>query len=160
LGLMRLARPAAPKLTAWGGTLVLYGTVIGASDAMGQFVVREMVARTADRAQMVALFDRAENSTWSGLFFASGGISFLIGSVLLAVALWRSHALAPWVAVLFGGGLVANLVGWSSNSIAVIAGSALVLLVAGVPAAAAVASADAAEPRVTRHRSGDDLAVR
>jgi len=60
--------------------------------------------------------------------------------VVLAVALWRSRAVAPWVAGLFGGGLVVNLLGWTSNSIPVIAGSAVVLLVAAVPTAVALLS--------------------
>jgi hypothetical protein len=74
----------------------------------------------------------------SAPFFVTGGISFMVGAVLVAVALWRSRAVPAWSAALLGLSFVLNLFGWAGASSSLVAGSAAGMLVALVPAAAAL----------------------
>jgi hypothetical protein len=130
LGIMRLTRAGMPRLTLVGGALLGYGTIIAVGDVMSQLTTWQMVAGHADRAQMAALLDRTSNASGSALFFAPGGLAFLIGSILLTIALVRTRAVPVWVSVTFLLGIVAQLAGFSSSSIAVILASAVLSLVA------------------------------
>jgi hypothetical protein len=130
LGIMRLTRSSMPRLTLVGGAMVGYGTIIGVGDAMSQLVTSQMVTGNADRAQMAGLLDRFDNAGGAELFFGPGGLAFLVGSILLTVALVRSRAVPVWVSVAFLTGLVVQLVGFSSSSVAIIAASAAISLIA------------------------------
>jgi len=154
LGIMRLTRARTPRLTLLGGALLGYGTIIAVGDAMSQLTTWQMVTGHADRTQMAALLDRAANASGASLFFAPGGLAFLVGSILLTVALIRTHVVPVWVSVAFLLGIVAQLVGFTSNSVAIIAASAVLCLIAmvmlarrlwaGTPAEQTVASNDRA----------------
>jgi hypothetical protein len=132
LGIMRLTRAGMPRLTLVGGVLLGYGATIAVGDAMAQLTTSQMVSGHADRAQMAALLDRVDNAAGASLFFAPGGLAFLAGSILLTVALVRTRAVPVWVSVAFLLGVVVQLVGFTSSSVAVIAASAVISLVAMV----------------------------
>ena len=130
-------RLAGSRLALVGTVLLGYGNIIATADCIGEINVRAMVAPTADRAQMVALVDRIEAGP-SSAFFASGGLAFMAGAVLLAVALWRSRTVPAWSAVALGLSFLVNIVGWIASSGVVIAASAGLMLAALLPAATAL----------------------
>ena len=130
LGIARLTRDSAPLPTTIGSVLLGFGTLIAVGDAMSQLVTWQMVAAGADRAQMSALLDRVDNSAGAGLFFGVGGLAFVVGAALLAVALLRTNAVPAWAAVAFAAGMLVQLVGFTVNSVAVIAASSAALIAA------------------------------
>jgi hypothetical protein len=132
LGIMRLTRTRTPRLTLIGGALLGYGTIIAVGDAMSQLTTWQMVTGHADRTQMAALLDRNANAGGASLFFAPGGLAFLVGSILLTVALVRTRVVPVWVSLAFVLGIVVQLVGFTSNSVAILAASAALCLVATV----------------------------
>ena len=119
-----------PRLTLVGGALLGYGAIIAVGDAMSQLTTWQMVFGHADRAQMAALLDRTSNASGASLFFGPGGLAFLVGSILLTVALVRTRVVPVWVSIAFLLGIVVQLVGFTSSSVAVIAASAVICLVA------------------------------
>lgn len=134
-GIAHLVRTRAPRLATVGTALFGYGMVIGACDALSQLVAWQAVAPEADRGQMIALLDRMDNAAGLGIVFATGGISFLVGAVLLSVGLARSGAVPVWSGVAFGGAMVLQLVGYSASSVPLLAASAVVALAAVLPVA-------------------------
>jgi hypothetical protein len=130
LGVMRLTRARMPRLTLLGGALLGYGTIIAVGDAMSQLTSWQMVTGHADRAQMAALLDRTSNASGASLFFAPGGLAFLVGAIMLTVALVRTRVVPVWVSITFLLGIVVQLVGFTSSSVAAIAASAVICLVA------------------------------
>lgn len=129
LGIMRLTRTATSKLTLVGGIVLGFGTLISLGDAMSQIVIWQMAVPGADRGQMAALLDRFDNASGAQLFFGPGGLAFVAGTVLLTIALFRSRAVPRWAAVAFLVGMVAQIIGFTSASVAVIAVGNLVLLI-------------------------------
>jgi hypothetical protein len=130
LGIMRLTRAGMPRLTLVGGALLGYGAIIAVSDVMSQLATWQMVTGHADQGQMAALLDRTSNAGGAALFFAPGGLAFLVGSVLLTIALVRTRVVPIWVSIAFLLGIIVQLVGFSASSVAVIAASAVISLVA------------------------------
>ena len=82
---------------------------------------------------MVALSDRYESAT--GWIYTIGGLSLVVGSVLLGVALWRTRTLPRWAAVALPASIVLNIVGFSVASQPVLVLSYVVALTAFAPAA-------------------------
>lgn len=130
LALMRLSRAGSPRLTVVGGGALVFGTVIAVGDAMSQLMTWQMVTPGADRSQMAALLDRFDNAGGAQLFFGPGGLAFVIGSVLLTVALIRTRNLPVWASVAFLIGMVGQFMGFVASSIPVILVGNVVLLVA------------------------------
>jgi hypothetical protein len=130
--LLRLSRS---RLALISTVLLGYANIVAAADAINEIGVRSMVDPAADQGQMAALIDRVEAGA-SAPFFVTGGISFMLGAVLLAVALWRSRTVPAWSAALLGLSFVVNLLGWAGASHPAILGSAVAMLVAVTPVAA------------------------
>jgi hypothetical protein len=130
LGVMHLTRATMPRLTLVGGALLGYGAIIAVGDAMSQLTTWQMVTGHADRAQMAALLDRTSNAAGAALFFAPGGLAFLAGSVLLTLALVRTRVVPLWASIAFLIGIIAQLVGFTVSSVAVITASGVILLAA------------------------------
>jgi hypothetical protein len=130
LGIMRLTRAGMPRLTLAGGALLGYGAIIAVGDTMSQLTTWQMVTGHADRVQMAALLDRTSNANGSSLFFAPGGLAFVVGSILLTLALVRTRVVPVWISVAFLLGIVLQLVGFSASSGAIIAVSAFISLLA------------------------------
>ncbi|HJQ42988.1 MAG TPA: hypothetical protein VJ831_07885 [Jatrophihabitantaceae bacterium] len=127
-GIVRLTRERSTRLTYLGAALLGFGTLVAIGDATTQLVVWQMVGPKADRSQMAALLDRFDNAGGAGVFFGPGGIAFLVGTLLLSVAMVRTPELPRWAAVLFGVGLIVQLVGFSASSVPIIAVSGVLSL--------------------------------
>lgn len=91
--LLGLARPlwtTRPRFAVTGVCLGVTGTM-GLVALMGSAPVSlAMVARDADRAQMIALTDRYESSVLVGLWAMLMIIGFTFGPIVLGIGLWRS----------------------------------------------------------------------
>jgi hypothetical protein len=155
-GLARPAATRAPRLAKTGAILLAFNGIIAAGDAITQLVTWQMVTGGADRTQMAALLDRFDNAAGATPIFLPGGLALLVGAVVLAVAIHRSRTAPGWAAAAFAVGIFVDFAGFMSNSPAVIAaGAAMVLpisLIVGrqlvairrpMPIPAPVATADA-----------------
>lgn len=130
LALVRLAA-GSPRLAALGGTVLGLGTLVAIGDAMSQLMTWQMVGQGADRQQMAALIDRFDNSGGSTGVFAVGGLGFLLGTILLSIALVRSRRTPTWATLLFAVGIAVQLVGFTASSATIVMVSS-VILVAGM----------------------------
>ena len=130
LGIMRLTRAGMPRLNLIGGALLGYGAIIAVGDAMSQLTTAQMVTGHADQAQMAALLDRTSNAAGASVFFGPGGLAFLVGSILLTIALVRTRVVPLSISVAFLLGIVVQLVGFTASSVVVITASAVICLVA------------------------------
>jgi hypothetical protein len=128
IGLMRMSAERSPVLSNLGGALSLFGALVAIGDSMSQLVIWQMGARGADRAQMAALLHRFDNVAGASLVFSIGGLAVLLGIVLLAIALVRSHAAPAWASAGLVAGTVLNIAGLSSGSVGVLILSSLVLV--------------------------------
>lgn len=133
-GISRVTRASTPRLTAAAVGLLGYGCVIAVADVMYQLVMWK-AATAPDRDAMVDLITRVDESPGVGLFYGTGGLAFMVGSVVVTLALWRSRAVPTWAAVSLGLGLVLQLVGFMASSVPVIAVSAVLALVGTTPVA-------------------------
>ena len=105
LGVARLLRERAPRLSVFGGLLVTVGTVAGAVFAAAPlFEWAEREAGTPE-AMMVAINEVVEGQVFPVL--VTFGILFPISLLLLSVGLFRTGVVPKWVAALLGIGTVA-----------------------------------------------------
>jgi hypothetical protein len=130
LGIAALVRERSPRLGDIGGGLAVLGAVVAIGDVMSQFMSWQMVAKGADHAQMAALLERFDTAGGVGIVFSVGGLSILIGTVLLTIGLIRSRVAPAWSAAGLTVAVVVNIAGFSANSNAVVAVSWAVLLAA------------------------------
>ncbi|HEX4733652.1 MAG TPA: DUF4386 family protein [Thermoleophilaceae bacterium] len=130
LGIAALVHERSPRLATIGGSLAVLGSLVAIGDVMSQFVSWQMVADGADRAQMAALLHRFDNAGGVGVVFNVGGLSILIGVVMLTIALIRTRVAPAWAAVGLSAATLLNIVAFSSASAAGVAASWVVLLVA------------------------------
>lgn len=132
LGLMHLLRDRAAAWSGIGGSLAFLGTFAAVADTRLVFVHWQMAAPEADRGQMVALLTRLEAAAGATLPFILGTLGLVIGTVLLAIGLYRARAVPTWVAAALGAGIVANLAAFIAGSrLGLIASSALLVLAYG-----------------------------
>jgi Domain of unknown function (DUF4386) len=132
LGLMHLLRDRAAAWSGIGGSLALLGTISAVTDTRLVFVTWQMAAPEADRDQMVALLTRLEASAGATLPFILGTLGLVIGTVLLAIGLYRARTVPTWVAAALGAGIVANLAAFIAGSRpGLIASSAILVLAYG-----------------------------
>jgi hypothetical protein len=129
-GLLNLIREHSPRLAYLGGGVALLGMLVAIGDAATELMYWQMGSPHADHAQMTALADRYESAAGTSLIYSVGGIAALVGSVLVAVALWRTRAVPRWTAVGIVVGLVANIAGFGAASQPVLVASYVVLLAA------------------------------
>jgi hypothetical protein len=135
LGIVTLLRGRAPLWASAAAGLTLAGVLIAVGDAATELVYWQMGAPGADRQAMVALAERYQNAPGATLVYTVGGVSTLVGLAAVSVAIWRTRVVPRWAApaLLLGG--VAQVVGFSVASQALLAGSYVVLLAAFVPVA-------------------------
>jgi len=152
IGLMRMSAERSPRLTNVGGALSLLGALVAVGDSTSQLVIWQMAARGADRAQMAGLLHRFDNVTGAALVFSIGGLSVVVGMVLLSVALYRSRAVPAWAAAGLVAGMLLNIVGFSAGSIGILIVSSVVLLAAlgWIGLRVLAGDSDEAEVRVPR----------
>jgi hypothetical protein len=135
VGLAQLSARRSPWLAYLGGGLVALGVLVAIGDSFGLLWEWQMAVPGSNRTQMAALLNRFDTTTGVALLFTIGGLALLTGCALLAAALWRSRAVPRWAALALPIGAVANIAGFSANSLVLLDVSALILLAAFVPAA-------------------------
>src|SRR4051794_22814848 len=109
LGIVRLLRPAAPRLSVIAGLLVTSGCVGGASFQTA--LLHEWAARTAGtpEATVAAILQVTEERVFPVLVIF--GVLFPIALLTLAVGLFRSGVVPAWLPALLGIGAVIFPVG-------------------------------------------------
>lgn len=124
-----LLRPRASRLADIGGALAVLGAIVAVGDVMTQFVSWQMAGDHAHLSQMAAALDRFDNASGAAVVFAVGGLSILVGSVLLTIALLRTRLAPAWAAVGLSAAILANFVAFSAASNAGVLASWVLLLV-------------------------------
>ena len=109
LGIARLLRQPAPRLSVVAGLLATFGCVAGASFQTA--LLHEWAARAAGtpEALMAAIMEVTEGRVFPVLVIL--GIQFPISLLPLSIGLFRTGVAPTWVAVLLGVGAVAFPVG-------------------------------------------------
>ena len=102
---------------------------------MNELNASGMVGSGVDRVQMVALMERLDSSPVIGFFYMTSGLSFLVGSILLGIALFRTADVPRWAGPLLGVSLAANVFSWSAGNVLAIGVTAAVVVVAVAPVA-------------------------
>ena len=82
---------------------------------------------------MAALADRYENAAGVSVIYSLGGLAIVVGTLLIAVATWRTRVVPRWAAVARVAGTAANITGFTMASQPVLAVSYVLLLAAFVP---------------------------
>jgi hypothetical protein len=110
LGIMHLLRNRAVALGHIGGALVLLGNFFHAA-VIGFALVQLPIAESGgDRAQIVALTEGTYASTAFLLLLAMLLIPSVLGSLILAVAVWRARVAPLWVAVVIVVGVATDFI--------------------------------------------------
>jgi hypothetical protein len=124
-GLMSLVRERSPRWAYLAGGLAQIGAVIAVGDAAVEFMYWKMGVAT-DQAPMIALSDRYDAGT--GWIYNVGGLAVTLGSIGLAVALWRTRVVPRWVAVGLAACVLVNIAGFSMASQPMLIASYVVML--------------------------------
>jgi hypothetical protein len=127
VGLVGLVADRAPRLGLVAAALTLLGTLVAVGDGAVELMYWAMGSPAADRAQMVALSNRYDDGT--SLVFSIGGISLLVGLLILAVLLWQNGLAPAWASFGVPVFAIVNIVGFSTASNALVALSNALLLV-------------------------------
>ena len=128
LGIAALVHERSPLLGDIGGGLAVLGALIAIGDVMSQFTSWQMAS--GNHAQMTALLERVDNAAGVSIVYTVGGLSVLIGTLLLTIGLIRGHTAPVWAALGLTLAVVVNIAGFSAASGAVVAVSWVLLLVA------------------------------
>ncbi|GGM46188.1 hypothetical protein ACFFX1_21920 [Dactylosporangium sucinum] len=102
LGVKRLIGDRGGRLAGIAAALTAGGYICYFGIAMSTFVTLAMARQGGSTAGFAAVLDEAQSdpsALWVFLLFVLGN---LVGTVLLAVALFRSRTVAAWVAVALG----------------------------------------------------------
>ncbi|PZG12157.1 hypothetical protein C1I95_26415 [Micromonospora craterilacus] len=102
LGVQRLVGDRSRRLVGSAAALTAAGYICYFAIASSSFVTIAMARHGGPTADFAAVLDEGQSDPsmlWVFLLFVLGN---LVGTVLLAVALWRSRTVAPWVAVALG----------------------------------------------------------
>jgi hypothetical protein len=135
-GVMAVLRERAPLWSVVAGGLAQFGLLVAIGDAATELLYWQMGAPGADPGQMAALADRYENAFGASILYSMGALAAVVGTLLLAVAAWRTQVAPRWSAAALLAGTVANIAGFSTADQAVLAGSYVLLLAAFAPFAA------------------------
>lgn len=138
-GLMNLIRERSPKWAYLAGGLAQIGAVIAVGDAAVEFMYLKMGVAT-DQAPMIALSDQYDAGT--GWLYGIGGLAVTLGSIGLAVALWRTRVVPRWVALGLAACVLLNMVGFSMASQPTLIASYVVMLGALARAALVIVDRD------------------
>jgi len=103
LGLMHLARGAAPKLAHAGGLLAVFGLATLPGLLITDFYDLAL-AEGLPRAQSVPISDAALGSWGAALLSVSAALPAIFGMIVLAIAAWRAGAAPGWTALLVAAG--------------------------------------------------------
>ena|SRR5918992_3917523 len=129
LGLMHMLREREVAYGHLGGGLALLGSFLVMAIMGIQLVVWQMVAGGADRAEMIALLDRVNDTTGIVVPLFILSFAFALGFAILAAGLYRARAVHPWMAILIAAGGVMLPIGATIASEVVVSLGAVALLV-------------------------------
>jgi hypothetical protein len=129
LGLMHMLRERRAAYGHVGGGLALLGLLAAMGGTAISMVVWQMVAGGADRAEMVALLDRVNNTAGTVVPFYIGTFLFGLGMAVIALGLYLARAVyAPYCLALAAGAIVL-VIGFPVASVAMtIVGAALLVV--------------------------------
>jgi len=129
LGIIKLMRRGR-KVTL--GQVAGFLLVLGATATTAFYVISafdiEMVDEAANRAEMVALSERAEESTAALIFFIPYFfLGFVLGMILLGIAVIRSKVVPVWAGIVLLVAVVVLFVSGEGQAMSVV-GNALVMV--------------------------------
>jgi hypothetical protein len=124
--------------------------LVAIGDAATELMYWQMGSPEANHDQMAALADRFESANGSSVIYSIGGLAVIVGTLLVAIGLWRTRVVPRWVGVGLVVGMVANIVGFGSASQPVLVASYVVLLAACARIAGVVLGAQSASRRPTQ----------
>jgi len=120
-GIMRRVHPRHARLGAVGGVLAFIGAALSLADWGGELVKVEMGAlNPAYHQAMAALLKRFDSSPRIAVPLQLAGIGFLLGMILLAIALFRGRTAPGWVCIGLTAGTIGNLAGFAIGSLLVL----------------------------------------
>jgi hypothetical protein len=129
LGLVHLAHRRSPAWANLGGALALLGAITAVADTrLWVFGEQQMATPGADRAQMVALISRLDDAMGANLPFILGALALVIGTVVLAIGLYRARAIPAWACVALGAGTTGSLAAWFASSQAALVATSVALV--------------------------------
>lgn len=96
-GVIRLFRERRVNLGQIAAGMIIIGVIASTSFYAIGVTEIAMVDSAADRDEMVALSERAEESAGAVVIILLFLIGIVLGSLLLAFALWRRRVVPPWV---------------------------------------------------------------
>ncbi len=123
----RLMPESRSGWTEVGYLLTQLSMLVALADAAVEMVWWQAGSPQASLSQMTALSDRLDAAPGYSLIYAVGGMSGVLGTALLAAALIRTHSAPAWCALTLPVGFVANIVGFSIASQALLVASYVVL---------------------------------
>lgn len=138
MGVIRLMRRGGVTLGQVGAALIMFGALITIS-FYGYGLVEYYAAteKGLDPAQMAKLFDAAEESSLAIPIFIAFIFGLTLGSILLAVALWRNRVVPVWSPIAL---VLSSVVGFFGESIVMSAIGFVLLFVALFPVAQKILS--------------------
>lgn len=95
----RLARHGAPKLAFFGGGIAALAWLSGLVAFAGLQVITYWGSQQSDRGPIAAVLDKASGDQVLGLLTLLFVLGHVVGIVLLGIALWRSHVVPAWAAI-------------------------------------------------------------
>ncbi len=115
-GIMRRVHPRHARLGAVGGVLAFIGAALSLADWGGELVKVEMGAlNPAYHQAMATLLKRFDSSPRIAVPLQLAGIGFLLGMILLAIALFRGRTAPGWVCIGLTAGTIGNLAGFATG---------------------------------------------
>lgn len=134
--LISLLRVHQPRWALVAGGIAQLGVLVALGDAAVELMYWTLGSSRIPVDQLSTVAEDYESGT--GWIYGVGGLAFMVGTVALAVGLWRARALPVWVAVGVILSLAANIGGFVSANQPMLISSYLIMLAAYGAAALAV----------------------
>ena len=124
--LMALIRTRSVRWAYLAGGIAQAGMLVAIGDAATELMYSQMGAPPADAAQMTALANRYDSV--SAVIYTPGGLLVMVGTVLVAAALWITRVAPRWAAAAIVVSTVMNIAGFSACSKPALLASYVVML--------------------------------
>ena len=129
LGLMHMLREREVASGHVGGGLALLGLIAFVGIVTLEGFVGWQMGQGGDRAEMVALLERVNESAGFAIPFYVMSIAFTLGLLVLALGLYRARAVQSWMALfLVVAGILVGIAGFTASELVAIVGSAFLLV--------------------------------
>lgn len=137
LGLMLLALQRSPWLAMIGGGIALLG-VLPTAAFVGQDALTYDMAHLGNRAAFVALSNSFGNDPVMSFYLTFFVIGQKIGTILLAIALWRARVIPIWAMALLILGIVVQTAAFPIGSFYLEIAADILLIIGSIPAGLAM----------------------